>query len=590
LFALFTSCSKDSEDEPTLPITDTPTEVSVTVLKGAFPGIEAGPRMVIEADGWTVVEYRTTNAQHDEMTHFHFLNSDSNSSIIVSGLGKGAIIYEYNYFTNSPSEEVYITHEVDNNLIVSLCRMNWQTMEYETTAETIVEIPQNSNRSRGTFEDDVRRIFIKHLDNLSQNIDKMCYATSWLSKYSGISLLNSVWTKVAIPIAKYNLLDDVSEDATEINNEIITNTTVSLVLSVIPTPIQALGRFAYDKIASYFGNPITEEDVNESYGFITGYSNKSYRVIESLEGYIPQFKMNISVSDITETSVILNGSYTLTTGSMPHVASSGFIIKGGDGYYEEISSNFVDSYFLDNLTPGTEYIATAYIYSMGHRYESSVKFYTDISLSFYPESISFPAKGGSRGVALSIPYEMLKSWEIVSKPNWCEITKAASSFFVDVEASNKKREGEIVVKAIFQSGKTETGSIHVTQADAVWDGTNWNCSGTIKTQAFGKSFSQPLNFGISIQNVTSNKFSLSGDLRGLESMSKIYLDGEKLVWEMNYNASVPGISAYENCKITFTRIGETESGFTISGKLHVSGEYGVNGSFTGNGTGTIIPE
>ncbi len=418
---MLVSCSKDSNDEPGLTPDEEPVEVVVTVLEGAFAPNETGPRMVIEADGWSIIEYRTNGEEHEEMTHLHFLNPDYKASIVISGFDKGAIIYEYDIMTRKPSSEVYLTHESGNNLIVSLCNMDWQTLKYDIISESVVEMKNNRALTRGAYEDDIRNIFIRLLDNISQNISEFCETTSWFSKSNAISLIGSIWTKVAIPCAKYQLLNEVPENTPEIEDELIEisndlpiNYSTHILFSLIPCNFNRLLIHTYDifidyytRIASY--QQPTEEEVYESFDIITRISNKSYPLIEAADGYIPAYKVDLSVTDVTETSAVLNGSSTALGSTYPYISSMGYEVDGTDGYHKNILSDMMNSITIDGLTPGTEYRVTAYLNSMGHRYERSVRFYTDISLKLYPNSLLFSAEGGSKGVALSIPRDNLKS-------------------------------------------------------------------------------------------------------------------------------------------------------------------------------------
>ncbi len=167
----------------------------------------------------------------------------------------------------------------------------------------------------------------------------------------------------------------------------------------------------------------------------------------------------------------------------------------------------------------------------------------------------------------------------------------ASSFFVDVPASKKERRGEIVVKAITLNGKSYSASVDVQQKKAYWDGTEWNCSGTVKETIEGETI--PLNFGISIRGVANNDFSLSGSAAGLESMAKIRIDGEKLVMEYNYNYNDESgmITASGNMIIIFTRTNDSSLSFTLSGKVHASvNGISKGGTLSGSGTGTLVTE
>ena len=102
------------------------------------------------------------------------------------------------------------------------------------------------------------------------------------------------------------------------------------------------------------------------------------------------------------------------------------------------------------------------------------------------------------------------------------------------------------------------------------------------------SMAEVTNFGIEIRDVDRNDFSLTGDLAGMESGSRIYCDAEnRLIWSHTDSFSESGASMKTTTNITFSRTSTMTANGRMNGSCNVSvPEYGnfsigMNGDFSG---------
>ena len=281
-------------------------------------------------------------------------------------------------------------------------------------------------------------------------------------------------------------------------------------------------------------------------------------------------------------------------GQPSYISEFGIDLNGSNGKRQTIKvSNFDDDITINGLTPGILYTARVYINSFGKRYESSFTFMTKIQFSLHPESLIFDQEGGTKAVALNIPEEGIKSWNIKSKPNWCEIEKGSTSFFVKVSETKEKRKGDIVVTAKLQDGSSVEAILAVEQILNNWNGTKWTFKGSVNVSgniayAGNISMAEVTNFGIEIRDVDRNDFTLTGDLAGMESGSRIYCDEEnRLIWSHTESFSDSGTSMKMTTTITFTRTSTTTANGKMNGSANVSIpgygniSIGMNGDFSG---------
>lgn len=217
-------------------------------------------------------------------------------------------------------------------------------------------------------------------------------------------------------------------------------------------------------------------------------------------------------------------------------------------------------------------------------------------------NLTFTQEGGFKGVYV-YTNDNITSWE-VSAPTWCKITKGVNSFFVDINKSDIDREGVIEVAGMLKdSGSYITKQIVVKQiCNSYWNGTSWNFSGNVNVTGSGNivggfNMADIANFGIQIIDVANNKFSLSGDLAGMEYYSNISLDEQgRLILNLSQNISVTGCSVINTLKIIFEQTEHTKSIGKLTGKTNAktnipgTGNVNVKIEFNGTFNGTLLDE
>lgn len=601
---VLTSCANDEYNDVESNEEVQISNIEINILKEPNDDGIPSPRMIAKVDDWNIIEFTSDGLEHEEMTTFHFINTKENISMIVAGYGTSVIFYEYNPFSNAKSDTVIIAAEKQGFTCVATCLMNWRNNTYTTITETIFENTSTTryvNKAKDEFSD-IRALFSKTLEKMSSDISKMSKYPSKFSQSAGA--VAEVWTKVAIPWAKYSLYDGYPEIQEEIREKYAVDRFKEYLWSITPTDVKEIYKKvkdAYKVSKAIFKNvpkeELTNEDINNvSYAIATS-SNSSYQPQASYGEEYLKYKVSAGVRSVDETSAVIYAYYTCMDGQPSYISEYGIDLIGSNGKKQTIKlSNFDNHITISGLSPGIQYTARVYINSFGKRYESSFSFMTKIQFSLYPESLTFDQKGGSKAVALNIPVDGIKSWDIKSKPKWCEIEKGASSFFVNVTESKEKREGVIVVAAKLLDGSTVEAELFVEQALNNWNGTKWNFKGSVNvsgnTVLVGNiNMAEVTNFGIEIRDVDRNDFTLTGDLAGMESGSKIYCDNEnRLIWSHTYSSSESGAAIKMTTNITFTRISATTANGKMNGfgNVSVSGYGNINIGMNGDFHGTRI--
>lgn len=212
-----------------------------------------------------------------------------------------------------------------------------------------------------------------------------------------------------------------------------------------------------------------------------------------------------------------------------------------------------------------------------------------------PELI-FTQEGGQQGINVTTN-KNVTSWKVTSKPDWCKTVEWEAALIVTVDEDRhllEDREGTITVTAHLANGQTIDRFLSIKQLVLdVWNGTSWNFKGSVNVSGnmalVGNiSMAEVTNFGIEIRDVDRNDFTLTGDLAGMESGSRIYCDAEnRLIWSHTDSFSESGTSMKMTTNITFTRTSTTTANGRMNGSCNVSVpgygniSIGMNGVFSG---------
>lgn len=213
------------------------------------------------------------------------------------------------------------------------------------------------------------------------------------------------------------------------------------------------------------------------------------------------------------------------------------------------------------------------------------------------KELVFNENGGNRTITIETNDNIL-SWKVTSHPDWCKAYSIYNGLALTVSVDENKnliedKEGIITLTAETKNGATIDRTLKVRQIAQNWNGTSWNFNGKADVSGFlagigGLDVTNITNFGISIIDVATNKFSLSGDLTGCESYSDISLDDKnRLILNFTQNISGDGASAKIKIKIIFERKDETKAigEMTGSANLHIlelgNGNMTMSGIFNG---------
>lgn len=211
----------------------------------------------------------------------------------------------------------------------------------------------------------------------------------------------------------------------------------------------------------------------------------------------------------------------------------------------------------------------------------------------------FTQEGGTQGVNVNTN-NTVTSWKVTSRPEWCTTEKKWDiGLFVTVKEDKhllEDREGTITATAQLTDGTSINRYLIIKQiVQDTWNGTKWQFTGNVNASGNASiigniNMSEVTNFGVDIRDVDRNDFSLSGDLAGLESKSRISCDADNnLILSYSETMSESGVSMNIYTKITFTRTSTTTATgiMSCSAITNIPGYGGyttisMNGNFNGN--------
>lgn len=578
------------------------TNIRIEILTEPQDKTEPFPRMVATVDDWNIIEYTNYGMDYEEMMTLHFLNPEKKISMLVTCYGNTAMFIGYNPFTNIRSDTVVIAADKQGYTCLATCLMDWGKNTFTILSEMLFEESSAQKRSIVRRTDDSEEF----RDQTAKLLDKLCKDISKVSKIpskfkSSVGYIASIWTKAALPMAKYSLYSENPVVQQKIQEEYVKDQSEEYIVDIMPSNMSKLYeavKKVYSMSLTLFDRPsdeeITDDHVNwityrtSSLASTTGDLQSTYATMKS------KYKVMASIKSLDETSVTIDASYRCIDGQPSFISEFGIELIGPNNQKQTKKiPNFENDIVFKDLTPGATYYASAYLLSLGTRYEYSFSFTTKITFSLYPTVLSFPQEGASKSVTLMIPEEGIKSWKIKSKPQWCDIEKGRTSFFVDVAETNESRTGEIVVQATLHDNSFAEASVKVEQKVAAWDGTSWSFNGSVNVSGDVQyagyiSMAQISNFGIAIESVENNKFSLTGDLAGYNDNSRIYCDDQNnLIWTSSQTIYQPGCNVNVVTQIYFTRTGSESAIGKLNGSAQVSlsSQYffdiGMNGTFSG---------
>ena len=468
------SCKKDVDSDTPNP-TGSDFFIEVDFLPKNETNGATAPRLIANFnDEAVMVEFRP-NANTNAETVL-FLCPD-NEAIMMCGNDSLLILASYDLATYTPSDDVLVVTRTDDLMLLTKCVMDWNLNTMTKGDMMVLPIDDNSKGSgkKGDFENDMRLFFYNHLVKpLINRLEQAENLIGFLGIHTGI-VLTYVKTIVATTFPVILFSDD-SELLYEAMEQPVAMGTAQAaqfgVLYNFKRDLREMGYRLYSGLAwALHGGRGKVNDFNGYGGEVsdsfpyTTLKSQSNNVIESagrLGIQLPAYKVNLNVSNVTENSAYLKGNFQFTSSITPIAMGYVFKVSGGP---EQIVEDFnFNGKTITGLQKATKYQAYAYVENMeGKVISPEVSFWT-LGFEAFPSSLTFPAEGDTKYVALSYSHEDITSWNITSKPSWC--TTAIDDLgllTVTVDASTETRSGTITITAHSTALGSITQNVTVTQ-------------------------------------------------------------------------------------------------------------------------------
>lgn len=603
------SCKKDDDNGGKTP---DPVEsdffIDVDFLPQSETNGEVAPRLMANFNNEMVmIELRRPSSSSAPMETLLLLSPD-NESLMLCGNDSLMVCAAYDLPTQTPSSDVLLVTLMDaNTMLLTKCFMDWNTNTL-TESDMMALSLDGISKNRGKGDDidgEIRSFFfnnfVKPLADKFEQVESFCdifggyggtvfslikttittglttilYSDDPQEFYDHMEYPVTMW---ATPVAQTGVLNLFEQDYSEMASKILA----------------ATGWFTdggHGEVDDYEGTGGNDFPYTSLYLQALDLTAVSSSAIPE-----PIFLVDLNVSNVTENSAFLKGSYRFGSNSSITPVEMGYIIKviGGPEHTE------FDMYFngitVSGLHKATKYMAYAYVKSiMGDKVLSpGVAFWT-LGFEAFPNSLAFPAEGDTKNVALSYSEEDITSWEITGSPSWCSITKDDLGLLaVTVRETTEARSGVITITAHSNAFGTITEDITVTQNGAnSWDGTSWYFTGTVTTHSTvdGSSSSDAFGFTLSINNVSNEDITfdfaqvLSSAANGYSDNYVVDGDG-KLVYSASASYSGDWGNNQITSRVTFARTGAN----TATADFHYRETVSTYGVITASGLlqGTLI--
>ncbi len=590
-----TSCKKDDTPDPN----KADFFIDAAFLPESETNGEAAPRLVVNFnDEAAMIELRRPSAG-TPMESVLLLCPD-NEAMMLCGNDSLMVCASYDMETYTPSHDVLIITPMDDDaLLLTKGFMNWNTNTL-TTGDMMVLPIERSAKSHGRNGDDdidgfTRKFFFNHfVKPLAESFEQVANYSGIISPFGIVFSYIGATITTNLTVILYSDDPEGLYDATEFS---VTNWAGSVIqdgiLNFVPDKYSEVASRllalidwhadgGHGKVNDYVGG----ETDGFSYTTFWGQSSNAAESAGHIAIHPPAYNVSLNVSNVTENSAYLKGRFQYTSSMTP--VEMGYIFKiSGGPEHTQYDMNFQGK-TLSGLQKATKYTAFAYVKSaMGDRVLSpGVTFWT-LGIEAFPNSLTFPAEGDTKYVGLSYSHEDISSWDITSKPSWCNTAiDDLGLLSVTVGASTEARSGTITITAHSNTLGNVTESIEVTQLGAnSWEGTSWKFSGL----ASGGGESMELECYLTVNNVSNNDVLIS-------FVPDMFVECEEY-WGKNYVIDGNGNLVFSatigdtevnigEIRVTFTRTGATTSTADFYGRYLMMKDDWV--TITGLLQGTLI--
>lgn len=592
------SCKKDDGDDTPIQ-TGSDFFIEVDYLPVSETNGATAPRLIANFnDEAVMVEFRPSAGDNAETVLFL---SPDNEAMMMCGDDNQMILVSYDLATYTPSNDVLVVTPANDALLLTKCVMNWNTNTMTKGDMMVLPIDDNYKGcdEKGGNEDDMRLFFYNRLVKpLTENLEQMENLTSFLGIHTSI-VLTYVKTIVATTFPVILFSDDSELLYEAMEHPVSMGTAQAAQFGVLynfPRDLREIGYRLYSglawalhgghgKVNDYGG----EETDDFSYSTFWGQTNNAIESAGRLGIYPPAYKVFLDVSNATENSAYLKGRFQFTSSITPIAMGYVFKVSGGPEQIVEDFNFYGKS--ITGLQKATKYQAYAYVENMDGRVISPEVTFWTLGFEVFPTSLTFPAEGGTKNVAVTYSLEDITYCEVTSNPSWCSFSiDDLGLLAVTVGETTESRSGTITLTAHSNALGNLTEDITVTQLGAnSWDGTAWLFTGSL-TANYSDSgpVTQEMALTLMVNNVSNNGIEFSF-AQALSSVSNGYSDNYTVDGNGNliYTANASGPDTHANCRVTFVRTGPTTA--TASFNYNETANQ-VNWSATMSGTlqGTLI--
>lgn len=565
------SCKKDETPDPN----DADYFIDVDFLPESETNGEVAPRLLVNFNNeLAMIEIRPPA---DTLIETVLFLCPEHKTIMMCGKEDLMVFAEYDMETNMPSCDVLLVTPMDDNaLLLTKGFMDWNTNTL-TTGDMMVLPIDGTSKSRGTrgYDEDMRLHFYNHLVKpITEEFE------SW-ENFSGAlgfkqAQLIFMSLKYIVSATAPRIL--FSDNPELLREHMVYPFSLATAQGVQTGMIRTLPVNMRDAVSK--GVAFLSWSMSGGHGVIVDYEGETGGENGDLwgnyfyQGYktttistsavpTPMYYVNLNVGNVTENSAYLKGNFRYGSSITP--VEMGYIFKiSGGPEHTEYDMNF-NGITVSGLQKATKYTAFAYVKSaLGDRVLSpGVTFWT-LGFEAFPNSLTFPTEGDTKYVGLCYSEEDIRSWDITSKPSWCNITiDDLGLLAVTVGASTETRSGTITITAHSNTLGNVTEDIEVTQLGTnSWEGTSWVFTGMVTTHDIdGSSSSNEVGFTLMVNSVPNNiEFSYAQILSsGLNGYSENYvIDGnDKLVYNASATYSGEWGSNHITSRVIFTRTSST---------------------------------
>lgn len=207
----FAACSGDDGDntggqKPDEPVEPKEVEMKISVLVGTDDMDYSVPRLLAEWEDNMFAQ--VVDPKHPNYTVFQYMNNDKANDVVAVVTEHNIFFMQYNPATDKDfPEKALVASDDDGFSTLSSCKVDWKSNEinYGMT----VPLRKNTKMATRGEYDALKKPFFDMFDEISDGIDGMDAVLGKMGPVgTAAKTLCAAWTKVAIPLMKYNLYAD----------------------------------------------------------------------------------------------------------------------------------------------------------------------------------------------------------------------------------------------------------------------------------------------------------------------------------------------------------------------------------------------